>query len=143
MQIPLASNDIEILSHAPEGQYFDRKSARIKPHDLAKIIVAMANSSGGKVAVGIEDIFEDEPVEDSSMEDIDHEIVGRFKRALGSTVSDEQALRSARFLTKPGILLKPESYCSPNTLPTSSHKRESEYYGSKERHWKRSKNSTS
>lgn len=202
MQIPLASNDIEILSHAPEGQYFDRKSARIKPHDLAKIIVAMANSSGGKVAVGIEDngdvtgfrqprshtpeefeqcallhcdptpdvipervrvrntsgdddfivvlniepsqnrvikrrddgdvflrvadksmslnyeqtlkleydkhqrIFEDEPVEDSSMEDIDHEIVGRFKRALGSTVSDEQALRSAHFLTKTGHLTK-------------------------------------
>lgn len=200
MQTPPMSNDIDTLAHAPEGQYFDRKSARIKPHDLAKIIVAMANSSGGKVAIGIEDngdvtgfrqprvytpeefeqcallhcdptpnviperiparningeddfvvvlniepsqsrvirrkndgavflrvsdtsmpldyeqtlkleydkhrrIFEDEPVEDSSIDDIDHEVVGRFKRALDSTVSDEQALRSARFLTRDGQL---------------------------------------
>ena len=202
MQAPVLSNNIDVLSHAREGQYFDRKSARIKPNDLAKIITAMANSAGGKVAVGIEDdgtvtgfsidkahspeefeqcalmhcepapdvtpvripvvnakgqddlvlvlsiepsrnhvikrkndgevflrvadksmpldytqtlklqydkhqlVFEDEPVPDSSIEDIDHEVVDRFKRALGTTVSDEQALRSARFLTKDGLLTK-------------------------------------
>lgn len=51
-------------------------------------------------------MFEDEPVPDSSIDDIDHEVVDRFKRALGTTVSDEQALRSARFLTKDGLLTK-------------------------------------
>ena len=202
MQVPVLSNDIDVLAHTREGQYFDRKSARIKPNDLAKIIAAMANSAGGKVAIGIEDngtvtgfssdkahapeefeqcalmhcdpspdvtpirvpcindkgnedfvlvldiepsrnrvikrknagevflreadksmllnyeqtlklqydkhqlVFEDEPVPDSSIEDIDHEVVDRFKRALGTTVSDEQALRSARFLTKDGLLTK-------------------------------------
>lgn len=202
MQIPVLSNDIDVLRSMPEGQYFDRKSARIKPNDLAKIITAMANSAGGKVAIGIEDdgtvtgfsldrayapeefeqcalmhcepapditpirikvingkglndfvlvlsiepsrnhvikrkndgetflrvgdknmkldyeqtlklqydkhqlVFEDEPVLDSSIDDIDHEVVDRFKRALGTTVSDEQALRSARFLTKDGLLTK-------------------------------------
>ena len=202
MQVPVLSNDIDVLAHTHEGQYFDRKSARIKPNDLAKIISAMANSAGGKVAVGIEDdgtvtgfridrayapeefeqcalmhcepspdvtstrveitnnrgqadfvlvlniepsrnhvikrrndgavylrvgdknmplnyeqtlklqydkhqlVFEDEPVPDSSIEDIDHEIVDRFKRALGTTISDEKALRSARFLTKDGLLTR-------------------------------------
>ena len=200
MRIPAFSNDIATLSCVPEGQYFDRKSARIKPNDLAKIITAMANSSGGKIVIGIEDdgevtgfagekahvpeefeqcalmycdpapdvmperipvknakgendivlvlniepsrnrvikrkndgdvflriddksvrldysqtlklqydkhqlVFEDEPVEGSSLEDIDHEVIDRFKRALNTAVSDEQALRSARFLTKDGCL---------------------------------------
>lgn len=41
MQVPVLSNDIDVLAHTPEGQYFDRKSARIKPNDLAKIITTM------------------------------------------------------------------------------------------------------
>lgn len=202
MQAHVLSNDIDVLAHISEGQYFDRKSARIKPNDLAKILVAMANSAGGKVVIGIEDdgtvtgfaqnqahapeefeqcalihcdpspdiapirvpitnnrgqtdfvlvlniepsrnrvikrkndgavflrvadksiqlnyeqilklqydkhqlVFEDEPVADSSITDVDHEVVDRFKRALDTTVSDEQALRSARFLTKDGLLTK-------------------------------------
>ena len=53
MQVPVLSNDIDVLAHTPEGQYFDRKSARIKPNDLAKIITAMANSAGGKVALPV------------------------------------------------------------------------------------------
>ena len=48
MQVPVLSNNIDVLAHTPEGQYFDRKSARIKPNDLAKIITAMANSAGGQ-----------------------------------------------------------------------------------------------
>ena len=46
MQTPVLSNDINVLRSTPEGQYFDRKSARIKPNDLAKIITSMANSAG-------------------------------------------------------------------------------------------------
>lgn len=37
-----------------EGQFFDRKSARIAPKDLAKHVSALANASGGVVAIGIE-----------------------------------------------------------------------------------------
>ena len=38
-----------------EGQYFDRKSARIKPSDIAKHLIAFANANGGVLAIGIED----------------------------------------------------------------------------------------
>ncbi|WP_231699878.1 AlbA family DNA-binding domain-containing protein [Arcanobacterium phocae] len=38
-----------------EGQYFDRKSARIKPKDILRHLVAFANAEGGKLVIGIED----------------------------------------------------------------------------------------
>ena len=55
MQHPIGKNDPDIFSTAKENQYFDRKSARIKPNDAARHIVAFANSSGGKLVIGIED----------------------------------------------------------------------------------------
>lgn len=55
MQSPVVTNNIETLSSTRENHYFDRKSARIKPEDLARHVVAFANASGGKVVVGIED----------------------------------------------------------------------------------------
>jgi len=64
-------------------------------------------------------VFEDEPVLDSSIEDIDHEVVDRFKRALGTTVSDEQALRSARFLIGDGLLTKAGVLLFAEEHPTS------------------------
>lgn len=38
-----------------ENQYFDRKSARIKPLDILKHLVAFANAERGKLVIGIED----------------------------------------------------------------------------------------
>ncbi len=55
MQSPVVTNSLETLSSAQENHYFDRKSARIKPEDLARHIAAFANASGGKIVVGIED----------------------------------------------------------------------------------------
>lgn len=55
MQSPVVTNNIEMLSSTRENHYFDRKSARIKPEDLARHVAAFANASGGKVVVGIED----------------------------------------------------------------------------------------
>ena len=48
-------SDIKTLTTSPEGQTFDRKSARIDPKGLAVVLTAMANADGGTVAVGIED----------------------------------------------------------------------------------------
>lgn len=45
---------IEKMQTATEGQYFERKSARIPDHHLAQTISAFANASGGVIAVGIE-----------------------------------------------------------------------------------------
>ena len=55
MQQPIGQNDPVALAWAKENQYFDRKSARIKPNDVARHIVAFANAAGGKLAIGIED----------------------------------------------------------------------------------------
>lgn len=46
MQSPVIANNIKALSSAKENHYFDRKSARIKPEDLARHIIAFANASG-------------------------------------------------------------------------------------------------
>ncbi|GAB3087431.1 ATP-binding protein [Corynebacterium aquatimens] len=47
--------DPTLLLSVPEDQWFERKSFRIKPKDLAKTIVGMANAEGGVIAVGISD----------------------------------------------------------------------------------------
>ena len=43
-----------LRSHA-EGQWFDRKSARIKARTLAETMVAFANAEGGLICIGFED----------------------------------------------------------------------------------------
>lgn len=43
------------LSEAAEDQWFDRKSARIHPKDLAESLVAFANAEGGCVVIGLSD----------------------------------------------------------------------------------------
>ncbi len=48
-------DEIEIYSKSKENQFFDRKSARIKPLDILKHLVAFANAEGGKLVIGIED----------------------------------------------------------------------------------------
>lgn len=49
------SLSLEKLRFQKENHYFDRKSARISPKDLAHHFSAFANAGGGVVAVGIED----------------------------------------------------------------------------------------
>lgn len=43
------------LLREPESQWFERKSSRIKGHELAKTLVAMANADGGTVVIGLSD----------------------------------------------------------------------------------------
>lgn len=44
---------LERLLSQPENQWFERKSGRIAPKDLAKPLVAFANAEGGMIAVGL------------------------------------------------------------------------------------------
>lgn len=44
---------LEALLQVPEDQWFDRKSARVAPRDLAPTLVAFANAEGGTVAIGL------------------------------------------------------------------------------------------
>ena len=41
-----------------EGQFFDRKSARLAPKELVSHISAFANASGGTIVLGIENSSE-------------------------------------------------------------------------------------
>lgn len=43
------------LVEVSEDQWFDRKSARIAPKDLARALIAFANAEGGTVAIGLRD----------------------------------------------------------------------------------------
>ncbi|WP_239478415.1 ATP-binding protein [Megamonas hypermegale] len=46
---------LEYMVHEHENKYFDRKSAKIKPSDLAPLISAFANAEGGTIVIGIDD----------------------------------------------------------------------------------------
>ena len=46
---------LEYMRTAHENKYFDRKSAKIKPADLAPLISAFANADGGTIVIGISD----------------------------------------------------------------------------------------
>ncbi|MFC0248647.1 ATP-binding protein [Citricoccus parietis] len=46
---------LKALQEATEDQWFDRKSARVAPKDLASLLVALANAEGGTVAIGVHD----------------------------------------------------------------------------------------
>lgn len=56
---------IEKLRESPENQYFERKSARVSDREVAHQISAMANASGGIIAIGIEDGGEITGVDDA------------------------------------------------------------------------------
>lgn len=47
--------NLDYMTSEPENKYFDRKSAKIKPSDLAKLISAFANAEGGTIVIGISD----------------------------------------------------------------------------------------
>ncbi|MEG2543711.1 MAG: ATP-binding protein [Longicatena sp.] len=47
--------DKQFLNNKTENQYFDRKSARIKPKDIIRHLIAFANANGGILAIGVED----------------------------------------------------------------------------------------
>lgn len=46
---------LEYMQTEHENKYFDRKSAKIKPSDLAPLISAFANAEGGTIVIGIND----------------------------------------------------------------------------------------
>ena len=51
LTLPL-EDALDGLARLPEGQWFERKSGRVDPRDLAVPLVALANAEGGCVVVG-------------------------------------------------------------------------------------------
>lgn len=44
----------ELLSEKREDQWFDRKSARLSPAQLADLLIGFANADGGTIVIGVE-----------------------------------------------------------------------------------------
>ncbi len=54
LALPRADVGAALLA-ATEDQWFDRKSARVKPRALADLLIGMANADGGVIGVGLSD----------------------------------------------------------------------------------------
>jgi ATP-dependent DNA helicase RecG len=52
LRAPLKDRGARLLA-LPEDQWFDRKSSRIAPRDLADDLIGMANADGGTIVVGL------------------------------------------------------------------------------------------
>lgn len=90
------------VARASDGEVFLRQNDRSVRLNREQVL-ALEYDKGQRV-------FEDELVEDSSLDDVDHEVLDRYKEILGTDAPDEQVLRSRRFmrdgrLTVAGALL--------------------------------------
>lgn len=74
----------EYIENTKENQYFDRKSARIKPEDLAKHFVGFSNANGGVLVVGVEDDGEITGFDYKGAKDINEFIQVPYSNCLGS-----------------------------------------------------------
>lgn len=91
-----------VVSRLSDGEVFLRQNDRSVRLNREQVL-ALEYDKGQRV-------FEDELVEDSSLDDVDHEVLDRYKEILGTDAPDEQVLRSRRFmrdgrLTVAGALL--------------------------------------
>lgn len=72
------SKAIQILQTSPENQWFDRKSGRVDPKQIAPLISAFANTEGGLIAVGIEN---------KSLTPISPERINKFRREIRDIIA--------------------------------------------------------
>ena len=100
--IDIEASTSRVVSRSSDGEVFLRQNDRSVRLDREQVL-ALEYDKGQRA-------FEDELIEDSSLEDVDHEVLDRYKAILGTEVSDEQVLKSRRFmrdgkLTVAGALL--------------------------------------
>lgn len=54
--VEIADAEVLDLCQREENDYFDRKSARLKPKDVQEPAIAFANAEGGTLVIGVEDV---------------------------------------------------------------------------------------
>lgn len=100
--LDIEASSSHVISHLSDGEVFLRQNDRSVRLTRGQVL-ALEYDKGQRA-------FEDELIEDSSIEDVDHEVLDRYKGVLGTDLPDEQVLRSRRFmrdgkLTVAGALL--------------------------------------
>lgn len=100
--LDIEASSSHVISHLSDGEVFLRQNDR-SVRLTRRQVLALEYDKGQRA-------FEDELIEDSSIEDVDHEVLDRYKGVLGTDLPDEQVLRSRRFmrdgkLTVAGALL--------------------------------------
>lgn len=86
-----------VLGGLPESQWFERKSGAVKPADLAVPLIAMANSEGGVVVVGLDDDGSLSPVSDQAANKL-RQAVADFTRPPVKVLVEELVLEAGRIL---------------------------------------------
>ena len=79
-----------VVSRASDGEVFLRQNDKSVGQTRDQVF-ALEYDKGQR-------IFEDELVPDSSIDDVDHEVLNRYKKLLNTEAPDEQVLRSRRFM---------------------------------------------
>lgn len=100
--LDIEASPSHVISRLSDGEVFLRQNDRSVRLTRGQVL-ALEYDKGQRA-------FEDELIEDSSIEDVDHEVLDRYKGVLGTDLPDEQVLRSRRFmrdgkLTVAGALL--------------------------------------
>lgn len=100
--LDIEASSSHVISRLSDGEVFLRQNDRSVRLTCGQVL-ALEYDKGQRA-------FEDELIEDSSIEDVDHEVLDRYKGVLGTDLPDEQVLRSRRFmrdgkLTVAGALL--------------------------------------
>lgn len=85
--IDIEASTSRVVSRSSDGEVFLRQNDRSVRLDREQVL-ALEYDKGQRA-------FEDELIEDSSLEDVDHEVLDRYKAILGTEVSDEQVLKVA------------------------------------------------
>ena len=86
----------------PEGQFFDRKSGRIAPRELAVDLIAFANADGGTLVVGVEND-------------------GRITGMRGYAAKENQLVQAGSDLCEPSIRVQHERIACTNEAGEADH----------------------
>lgn len=100
--LDIEASTSHVIARISDDEVFLRQNDKSVRQNREQVL-ALEHDKGQRV-------FEDELLEDSSVEDIDHEVLDRYKGLLDTSSSDEQVLTSRRFmrdgkLTVAGALL--------------------------------------
>ena len=112
---------IEYMQTEKENKYFDRKSAKIRPSDLARHISAFANADGGTLVIGIADNGDLEGINSFGEKKINEFISSPKDCCKPMPVYDEEFIDVVNLKGKADRILLLHIYSDPNQIVRTSN----------------------